>query len=440
MIKTSKGKGRQMQKHRLIIVSLDAVGKRDMEYMLSLPNFSAVVNNGAFCDNVESVYPSLTYPAHTSIVSGLMPKNSGIVANTKLQPNREFADWLYKRKYINGNTIVDEAKKHGYSVAALLWPVMGAAKIDYNLPEVLVTRKYQNQIVACLLNGTPGYLLKLNKRFGHIRNGISQPELDDFVMESVRYTIEEHDPDMMLIHLTDVDTTRHKTGADNDKVRAALERHDKRIGMLKEWLSKARPMEDTTLIVLGDHCQRDADRISYPNKFLADKGLIDIKDGKIVDYRAVAKSCDGSAYIYLNEKYASDAEVIEKVADALNEMKETEEMGVLEVFTSEEAAKMGADENCIAMIESKPGYYFLGQFEIRSEAVDDSKNYKMYGIHGCLPTDPDLVTFFAAEGFGIKKGARIETMHLWDEGPTIAKLMGWDLGKTDGNVVDNILE
>ena len=258
-------------------------------------------------------------------------------------------------------------------------------------------------------------------------------------MESVRYTIENHDPDMMLIHLTDVDTTRHKTGADNDKVRAALERHDKRIGMLKEWLAKARPMDDTTLIVLGDQCQRDADRISYPNKFLADKGLIDIKDGKIVDYRAVAKSCDGSAYIYLNEKYRADEKVIEKIADVLNEMKETEEMGVSEVFTAEEAAEMGADDTCIAMIESKPGYYFLGHFDIRSESVDESKNYKMYGIHGCLPTDPELVTFFAAEGFGIKKGARIGSMHLWDEGPTIAKLMGWDLGKTDGCVIDGLL-
>ena len=80
------------------MLSLDAVGRRDMEFMMTLPNFSEVVKNGAFCDRVYSVYPSLTYPAHTAVVTGRMPNNSRIVSNTKLQPNRMDPDWLYKRK------------------------------------------------------------------------------------------------------------------------------------------------------------------------------------------------------------------------------------------------------------------------------------------------------------------------------------------------------
>lgn len=429
-----------MQKHRLVIVSLDAVGKRDMEKMLSFPNFASIVNNGVFCDNVLSVYPSLTYPAHTAIITGRKPGNTRIVSNTKLQPNREFPDWLYKRKYIHGTTLIDEAKKHGYKTASLLWPVLGGANIDYNLPEVLITRKHRSQILACLVNGTPGYLLKLNKKFGKIRNGISQPELDNFVMESVRFTIENYDPDMMLIHLTDVDTTRHKTGADNEKVDAALKRHDERLGLIKEWLEKTRPMDDTTLIVLGDHCQRDADTIAYPNKFLADKGLIDVKDGKITGYRAIAQACDGSAYIRIADEYREDMDVLEKITDVLNEMKNEPGLGVEEIFTGEEAAEMGADGSCLAMIESKPGYYYLGQFEVLTEKVKDSKNYKMYSIHGCLPTAKENITFFAAEGKGINKGARIDSMHLWDEGPTIAKLMGWHLGAVDGEIIEEILQ
>ena len=62
---------------------------------------------------------------------------------------------------------------------------------------------------------------------------------------------------------------------------------------------------------------------------------------------------------------------------------------------------MGADGSCLAMIESKPGYYYLGQFEVLTEKVKDSKNYKMYSIHGCLPTAEELITFFAAEGKGL---------------------------------------
>ncbi|MCQ2519180.1 MAG: ectonucleotide pyrophosphatase/phosphodiesterase [Lachnospiraceae bacterium] len=427
-------------KHRLIMISLDAVGKRDMEFMLSLPNFAKIVENGAFCDNVYSVYPSLTYPAHTAIMTGRVPDNSGIVSNTKLQPNRKTPDWFYKRKYIHGTTLPDEATKKGYKVCSLLWPVLGGAKISYNLPEVLVTRKYQNQVTACLANGTPKYLIELNSKFGHIRKGIEQPALDDFLMASAKYTIEKYDPDMMMIHLTDVDTNRHNHGADNEYIKEALLRHDKRLGELKEWLEKTRPMEDTTFIVLGDHCQIDAHTIVYPNKYLADKGFIDIKDGKITDYRLIAQCLDGSFYVRLNEKFRNDEEVLEQALDLLNEMKKADILGIEAVFTGEEAALMGADGSCLVMAEGKRGFYYLNEYDVLSEKVEDTKNHKMFAIHGCLPSKEENLTFFAAQGKGIKKGVRIPSMRLWDEGPTIAKLMGWNLGGVDGEIIKDILE
>lgn len=427
-------------KRRLIIVSLDAVGKKDMEIMLSLPNFSKIVSSGAFCDNVFSVYPSLTYPAHTSIITGKKPDNHRIVANTRFQPSRNNPDWLYKKKYINGTTLVDEAKKAGMTVCSFLWPVMGGAKIEYNIPEVCVTRKYQNQVTACVANGTPLYLLEMQKRFGHIRKGTNQPELDDFLMACAEYTIDKYDPDMMLIHLTDVDTTRHNFGADNENVREALKRHDKRLGELIKWLSSKRSMDNTTFIVLGDHCQRDAHKIVYLNKFLLDKGLLDVKNGKITDYRVIAKTCDGSTYLYLNPVYRNDSVVLDKVADVINEIFHDERLEIEAVYTSEEAAEMGADGDCLVMFEGKPGIYFLNEFDKLTEEVSETCNHKMMSIHGCLPTKEDNITFFSAMGKGIKAGARPKTMRLWDEGPTVARLMGWELSDTDGTVIEDIIE
>lgn len=428
------------EKQRVIIVSLDAVGKRDMDYMLSLPNFSKLVENGSFCRNVYSVYPSLTYPAHTSIVTGKTPDHHRIIANTRFQPSRENPDWLYKRKFINGTTIVDEAKKKGYSIAALLWPVMGGAKIDYNIPEVLVTRKFQTQVTACLANGTPKYLLEVNGKFGHIRNGVQQPALDDFLMACTEYTIDKYDPDVMFIHLTDVDTNRHNHGTEGPEIEAALRRHDERIGKLKEWLQKKRPMDKTTLIVLGDHCQVDMHTIVYLNKLFLDKGYLSVKNGKITDYKVIAKNCDGSTYIYLNEKYAADEAFIEEFTETLNEMKLDERLGIEEIYTREEAADMGADSNCFVMVEGKPGYYFLNNFDVLTEKVSETKNHQMFATHGCLPTKEDNITFFAAEGYGIKKGGRVDEMHLWDEGPTIARVMGVNLPGADGKAIKEFLE
>ena len=80
---------------RVMIVSFDAVGAKDLEYLQTLPNFQRFFEQAALCSHVNSVCPSLTYPAHTSIVTGRMPKNHGIVNNTKIQPNRKDPDWLY---------------------------------------------------------------------------------------------------------------------------------------------------------------------------------------------------------------------------------------------------------------------------------------------------------------------------------------------------------
>ncbi len=427
-------------KQRVVMISFDATGKRDMEYLMSLPNFKKHIENGAFCDTTYSVYPSLTYPAHASIVTGLTPDHHRIVGNKKLQPSRNNPDWFYKRKYIRGTTIVDEAHKHGYKTAAFLWPVMGGANIEYNIPEVLVTRKFQTQVTACLANGTPKFLLECNKKFGHIRKGISQPALDDFIMACVEYTIEKYDPDFMLIHLTDVDTNRHDYGIDAPEIKKALERHDERLGKIYSLLEKKRPMDKTTVIVLGDHCQVDMHTVVYLNKLFSDKGYLTVKNGKITDYRVIAKSCDGSAYIYLNPKESLTEAFLEELTDLLNEMKNDERLGIETIFTREEAAQMGADSECFVMIEGKPGYYFLNDFDVLTKSVDELGAAGLHATHGCLPTKEDNITFFSASGYGIKKGARNESMHLWDEGPTIAKLMGFELKNVDGRVLSEILD
>lgn len=423
-------------KRRIVMVSLDAVGKRDMEFLKSLPNFSKLISEGAFCDNVYSVYPSLTYPAHTSIVTGKKPVNHRIIANTRFQPSRNNPDWLYKRKFIRGTTLVDEARKAGYTICSLLWPVMGSAKINWNIPEVLVTRKFQTQVTACLANGTPLYLLDVNNRFGHIRHGIEEPALDDFLMACAEYTIDKHDPDMLLIHLTDVDTNRHNFGTKGPEIEAALRRHDERLGKLQSWLEAKRPGEEYTFVVLGDHCQVDMHTIVYLNKLFSDKGLLNVKNGIITDYKVIAKSCDGSTYVYLNPDYADDEVLLEQVMDLLNEMKKDERLGIEAIYSSEEAYEMGADGNCLVMIEGKPGFYFLNNADVLTEKVSETKNHKMFATHGCLPTKEENITFFAVKGPNVKKGATVSSMHLWDEGPTIAKLMDWKLPGADGKVIE----
>ncbi|MBD5543418.1 MAG: alkaline phosphatase family protein [Lachnospiraceae bacterium] len=425
----------------MIIVSLDAVGSEDLAFLKTLPNFKELYKHAAVCEHVESVYPSITYPAHTSIITGKKPIHHGVVNNTLVQPKRAKPDWMWQRKYVKGTTLYDEAIKKGYQTAALLWPVTARSKIQYNLPEVLANRPWQNQVIVSALNGTASYELALQKRFGHLRDGVRQPALDNFVHQSALYTIETYQPDMMLIHYTDVDTNRHIYGVHHNKVTKALERHDKRLGELLTALQKTGDMEKTTLVVLGDHYQKDVERVVYLNYLLKEQGFLKTKGKKIVDYQFLAKNCDGSCYIYANNKktindrdYQKLTELLEKCRTEGNEI-----YGIERIFTGKEAGDRGGDDRCVYMIEAKQGVCYLDEFEELTLEVKDMKKGKMKGTHGYLPDGEGYQTFFLAKGYGIKEGM-VPHMYLWDEGVTLAKLLKVDLGEVDGRVIEEFLK
>ncbi len=83
-----------------IILSIGSLSSADMELISLLPNFKEYLKCAAICDNVTSVYPSLTYPAHVSIVTGKYPVHHRIINNTIFQPHRNNPDWYWKNDYI----------------------------------------------------------------------------------------------------------------------------------------------------------------------------------------------------------------------------------------------------------------------------------------------------------------------------------------------------
>lgn len=424
----------------VIVISLDAVGSRDFEELRKMPGFGAFLERGSYSCNVRSVYPSLTYPAHATIVTGRYPKSHGIVNNTRLQLSMDKPDWFWQRRFIKGTTLYEEAARHNKRTAALLWPVTGKAKIRYHFPEVLPNRPWQNQITAVLKNGTPAYELMLEKRFGHLRKGIAQPYLDNFVHQCLLYTVKKYKPELMLVHWTDVDTNRHLYGTEAPEVKAALKRHDDRLSELIQLLKEQGMYEDTAVILLGDHSQLDVHTALYPNYFFRKKGLLTINKGRIRDFKAYAKNCDGSCYIYV-KKGLGKAER-SQVVNAVREFKKAFPEGVERLYSRSQAEAMGADGACACMLEAREGYYFLDEWEEPFTRVDmeSQKPHMMLGSHGFHPDKKGYQTVFMAAGAGIKKGEIINQMSLLDEGPTIARLMGFSLPQAEGQVITRILE
>jgi predicted AlkP superfamily pyrophosphatase or phosphodiesterase len=427
----------------LIVISFDCLSSLDFPLLEELPHFQELIKRGSYCRNVKTIYPSVTYPCHATIVTGNYPKKHGIVNNTFIQPGRQSPDWYWHRRHVKGTTLYDEAKKAGMKTAALLWPVTAGADIDYNMPEIFANRPWHHQIPVSLFNGSKRYQLDMNRRFGHLRKGLEQPELDDFVLESAVHTIKTKKPELLLMHLVDLDSQRHYHGFSSEVAMAALRRHDIRLGRLIGALKESGLYDNSTIIALGDHSSLDESKAVNLNVLFRKHGFIHVNErGKVLNWKAYCKSCDGSAYIYLNDPL--DMTVKDAVENLLQELSLNRDNGIERVFTNEGAAAMGADEQCAYMIEAQLGYYFKEQLDgefihcVTEQDVGERKY--TFACHGYSPEKEDYATILIGAGKGIRRNKVISSMHLIDEGPTFARLLGLNLGETDGHVVEELLE
>ena len=433
-----------MESKYLIVISFDAVSSDDIDKLEKLDNFKYLMDNGSVIKNVESVYPTLTYPAHATIMTGMYPKNHGIINNTLNKFSDINPDWYWYRKYVKTKTLYDLASEKGLTTAALLWPVAGRSSINYNLAEIFAPKPWQNQLVMSALAGSLKYQLDLNKRFGHLRNGLSQPALDNFVHESVKYTIDKYKPNLLLIHYTDVDTNRHYHGYNSKEANDALLRHDKRLGEIIKALKEANIFEESTIVALGDHSALDGNYMIRLNSLFRENGLLKVnKKGIITSYKAVAKNCDGSSYVYLKDK--NDTDTYKKVKELLENLKNSDKSPIDFILNSKEAEDEGADPNCSFMVEGNLNYYFVDEalgsvIEKVNEDEVGKVSHRTKATHGYHPKKPNYNTFFMAFGKGIKKGVKIDGGKLINHGPTLAKILGVDLGKTDGEVEERILD
>ncbi|MBF2363173.1 alkaline phosphatase family protein [Listeria marthii] len=422
-----------MEKH-LFVISLDALGALDLKDTADLPVLHELIETGTHIQEVETIYPSLTYPAHTSIITGHYPATHGIVNNTKIQPEKDSPDWYWYKKAIQVPTLYDLAKAHGMTTAAFLWPVAAKSGIDYNIAEIFPNRFWLTQMMVSLHASSPLFLIDMDRKFGHLRKGINQPDLDIFLTASVVDTIKTKKPTLLLTHLVDMDSMRHAHGVTSPEATAALKRHDRRLAEIIQATKDAGIYENTVFAVLGDHYQINVTHAIRLNVLFAEKGWVTVVDDKITDWEVYAKSCDGSCYIYTkNEQH------IKEIQQVLQNMPEIEE-----VLTAAEIAHRGADSSATLMVEGKAGYYFMDDLygplyeEVTEEMLGKPGYYK--AVHGYSPHKPDYKTTIIFNGPGIKKGEKITSAHLVDEAPTFAKILGLPFPNTAGKVIEALFE
>lgn len=150
----------------VIVVSYDAFSEDNWEMAKKQPNLSRLAGNGAYSTKLRSVYPTLTYTVHSTIVTGVYPDKHGIIHNNPFQPfvKENEQKWYWYRDAIKVLTIYDAVRRNHMVTTGLLWPVTGKASIKYNLPEIVAINQ-ENQALKVLKNGNPFYCTGLEIKF-----------------------------------------------------------------------------------------------------------------------------------------------------------------------------------------------------------------------------------------------------------------------------------
>ncbi len=425
---------------KLVVLSADGMRpdfyRRSEAFGLKIPTLRSLLDSGASADAVESIYPSTTYPAHATLVTGVSPSVHGIYSHlASLDPTEAARPWCWHARALRVPALWDVARATGRKTAAISWPVSAGAAIDYNLPEIWdpalpdphrdfsTVAQHSSpglfeEVAQTLIDQTrPGadhtHKPARRDRHGH---SLALPEVspDRLRTEAALYLWARYKPDLLLVHFVYYDQQAHRFGPLSPEALAACEEMDTEVGRIRAALAASGPV---TLVVLSDHGFVPVEKEAAPLVVLAEEKLFGRdKAGKPQLNRLGAVHAGGSFAIYwLEEPSAEDKD---RLGRALRRLQETH--AVAEILGRNRLEDLEADPDAEVMLEAAPGFYFSDRFE--GPVIRDT--LKDRGTHGQLPTCAGLEASFIAVGQGIAPGKNLGRFSLRRVAPTLAHLLG----------------
>ena len=94
----------------VVVLSADAMVFEDVEQFSKMYPLCKFWDKTARVDKVRSIYPTITYPCHVTMMSGTYPEKHGVVNNEQFIPGRKGCPWVHMRESVQVETIFDRAK------------------------------------------------------------------------------------------------------------------------------------------------------------------------------------------------------------------------------------------------------------------------------------------------------------------------------------------
>ena len=420
----------------VILITLDGFPARALEDpQLPMPHLRALAAAGVAAQSMRPINPTVTWPNHTAMVTGVDASKHFVMANGLITQSNDGAGPVLDRvatkdKLVHARTLYEAAAEKGLITAQVDWvAIQGAKGVTWAFPEKPdLSDKSTSQIPEELIAQgliTAEQVKKFGKR---------EPAWHDQIWTDAAVDIlKKHQPNLLLFHLLQTDGIQHEYGPLTPAAYAAYAYADACLGRVMEAVHKANLEDRTTYIIASDHGFAAFTHTISPNAALVEQGIL-TKQGTVMKGDAWVMAEGGAAELFIHDP-AQRAELVPRLKDLFAALP-----GIAHVYSNEEARAIGLPSE--ADSDQAPQLYLVAapdyDFEDGTSGPVTRPN-PTRGAHGYLNTDHDMQALFIASGAAIRQGATLGAIDNLRVAPTIASILGLSMPEAKESPLTEIL-
>jgi len=390
---------------------------------LKVPALRRLMQQGAHARGVVGVVPTVTYPSHTTLMTGLTPREHGIISNTPFDPlNVNKEGWYWYAADIKAKTLWEVAANAGLRTASVNWPVtVGDRHISFLLPEYWRAGTGEDLKLMRQLDRPEDLMEQMEAKLGPFIDGLTGTVESDWTRTRFAIALlRERKPQFMAVHIIALDEIEHEHGPFGAPAFETLEQLDKMIG---EMIDAAVALDPSAVVaVVSDHGFMATHTSVNLRTRLVDAGLIKLKQSPsgatvIDDWQAQLWNGAASAAVVLKDP--ANKAVKDQVAALLKSVAAQPRNGIARILDKAELQAAGGFPSADFLVEFAPGFY-LGT-DVRGELLRPGVSK---GTHGYLPSRPEMHASFFIRGPNIDAGRDLGIIDMRQIAPTLAGILG----------------
>ncbi len=423
----------------VILISIDGFPAQYWrEPAMALPTLRKLAVEGAVADAMTVVDPSVTWINHTTLITGVTPRKHGVLFNgllTRQGPDKppKVVTTAAKRELIAVPALDDVVHAAGLTAAESAWPALeGSAAISWSFPEIpKKTGALEREMFAA------GAMTEQEIGWMQLPGRKNVPWLDEAWTRAACYIFKQHRPNLLMLHIANVDFIHHRFGPGSAPGYTALAYADRLIGDIVRTVEESGLRDRTTFVITTDHGFKKVQRFLFLNVVLKQAGLLRSAGPTVTQCDAYVVTQGGTASVFVGDP-ARKAELLPRLRELF---RATE--GVAQVLEGRDGPSVGMptpEENQGVgdlVLFAKAGYWFTSN--VTGDALTGPA-VEWFGAHGYPAKDPEMDGIFIASGAGVQRGVRLNQVRNLDVAPTIAHLLGVKMPTADGMVLRAILE